>query len=306
MKHTKFADWGLLLLCNFIWGSQFVVYKIVQRQTGPIFAVFLPMGIAALVLAFFVHRQKRQRDGPYKHLGLTRDDIYRFLLLGIVGQALAKPLTAFGVRLTLASDAALVILTLPIATAVMAYIILGERMTKLRWLSFAIAIVGVVETSGVHLQGLNLTSNLFLIGNLMVFGAVMGSAFYNAYGKRLLLRYSPLEVLLYSDCAALLFLFPLVLIIEPQSFAGVLHFSLRVWLGIIFLSVFDYAISMVIFLTVLSRLDAIQVGLSTYLMPFFGVLVAAVVLHEHLTSFAIVGGVLVLISTVLITIFDKP
>ena len=79
-----------------------------------------------------------------------------------------------------------------------------------------------------------------------------------------------------------------------------------VWLGLAFLAIFDYGISMVILLAVLSRLDATQVGLSTYLIPLFGVLVAAVMFHERLNKSMITGALLVLVGTVLITIYDRP
>ena len=47
-----------------------------------------------------------------------------------------------------------------------------------------------------------------------------------------------------------------------------------------------------IFLIVLSRLDATQASLSNYLIPFFGVVVAAIMLHEKLTLYMIFGGLL--------------
>ena len=62
---------------------------------------------------------------------------------------------------------------------------------------------------------------------------------------------------------------------------------------------------MVIFLNVLTRLDATQAAVSNYLIPFFGVLIAAVVLHERLTTFMIVGGILVLGSTLLVTVYEE-
>ena len=34
----RFRDWILLLLCNLIWASQFVLVKIVQEQMGPVAA----------------------------------------------------------------------------------------------------------------------------------------------------------------------------------------------------------------------------------------------------------------------------
>ncbi|MHB1939113.1 MAG: hypothetical protein ACYCOR_21465 [Acidobacteriaceae bacterium] len=81
----------------------------------------------------------------------------------------------------------------------MAYFILRERMSSIRWLSFALAIIGVLECSGIDWRSLNFTSSTFLLGNLLIFGSVLGSSFYNVYSKKLLERYTPLEVLLYSD-----------------------------------------------------------------------------------------------------------
>jgi drug/metabolite transporter (DMT)-like permease len=62
---------------------------------------------------------------------------------------------------------------------------------------------------------------------------------------------------------------------------------------------------MVMFLNVLSRLDATQASLSNYLIPFFGLVIAAMVLHERLTLFMLVGGIMVLLSTLLITVYEE-
>jgi drug/metabolite transporter (DMT)-like permease len=62
---------------------------------------------------------------------------------------------------------------------------------------------------------------------------------------------------------------------------------------------------MVIFLNVLTRLEATQAGLANYMIPFFGVVIAAVVLGERLTAAMVAGGVLVLASTLLITIHEE-
>jgi len=62
---------------------------------------------------------------------------------------------------------------------------------------------------------------------------------------------------------------------------------------------------MVLFLNVLTRLDATQAALSNYLIPFFGVVIAAVVLNEKLTGFMLAGGALVLTSTLLVTVYEE-
>ena len=62
---------------------------------------------------------------------------------------------------------------------------------------------------------------------------------------------------------------------------------------------------MVLFLNVLTRLDATQAGLPNYLIPFFGLIIAAIVIGERLTKYMIAGCVLVLASTLLITVYEE-
>jgi drug/metabolite transporter (DMT)-like permease len=300
-QHNRFRDWGLLLLCNFIWGGLFVIYKIVEREVGPAFAVVIPITLAMLLLIPIVYRERRRKN-TNKVLSLR--DAGQFLLIGVLGQVVAQFFTSWGVRSTLASNAALLGLALPILTALMAYIFLGERMTRLRWISFVLAALGVLECSGLRWGDLAFRDSKYLLGNSMIFLSVAGSAFYNVYSKRLLLRYSPLQVVLYSYYVFVGLMLPVAIYAEPQSFRNIPNLGVSAWLGLILLAVFVYFLAMVIFLNVLSRLDATQAALSNYLIPLFGVLTAALVLHEHLTRFMIIGGVLVLVSTLLVTVYE--
>ena len=305
MALSHLRDWSLLLVCNLIWASQFVMVKLVQEQMGPVFATFFPMTLATLLLIPIVRRERQLQNPAIRSGRIPGKDIFEFILIGLLGQVVAQLFVTWGVRLSLASNAALLMLALPISTAVMAYCFLGERMTPVRWLSFSLAIGGVLECSGIDWRELNLTSGQYLLGNLMIFLSVNGSAFYNAYSKKLLSRYSPLQVLLYSYYAVFAFLLPITLKVEPQGFHNLPQFNLVVWLGLIMLALFQYFLSMVLFLNVLTRLDATQAALSNYLIPFFGVIIAAVVLRERLTTFMILGGLLVLASTLLVTVYEE-
>src|SRR5437899_3235007 len=303
-KLSRLRDWTLLLGCNLIWASQFVMVKLVQAQMGPVFATFLPISLATLLLIPIVRRE-RQRGPAGGRSRLPGRDILEFILIGALGQVVAQLFITWGVRLSNASNAGLLMLTLPISTAVMARIFLGERMTNLRWASFALALVGVLQCSGINWKELKFASSGFLLGTLMNFLSVNGSAFYNTYSKKLLVRYSPLQVLLYSYYAVVAVLLPVTLRVEPQGFHNVLNFDLPVWLGLAILALFQYFLSMVIFLNVLTRLDATQAAVSNYLIPFFGVVIAAIVLHERLTKFMVAGGILVLASTLLVTVYEE-
>jgi drug/metabolite transporter (DMT)-like permease len=299
---SRLIDWTLLILCNLIWASQFVLAKLVQEEMGPIFATLLPMALATICLMPLVKRQQRRRGRRPK---IGRADVLRFAVIGIFGQVVAQLGITWGVGLAPASNAALLSLTLPIATAVMAYLLLGERMSAVRWISFALAVAGVLQCSGVDWSDLRFASGRVATGNVLIMLGILGSAFYNVYGKKLLDRYSPLEVLLYSYYAVLACLVPLTLYMEPASFHNMLSFGPKVWLGISLLAGFQYFLSMILFLTVLTRLDAVQAGLSNYLIPVFGVLIAAIALGERLTVRMVIGGLVVLASTLLITVYEE-
>lgn len=296
-RSAKTVDWLLLLSCNLMWASQFVMVKLVQEQMGPLFAVTFPIALSTLMLLTLV------RWWP-KALA-SKHDLRDFILLGILGQLVAQLFITWGVRYAPASNAALLTLVMPISTAVMAHFLLAEHMTAIRWVSFALAILGVLACSGVDWKSLNFGQS-FLGGNLLIFLSVLGSAFYNTYSKKVLERHSPLEVLLYSYYALLIVLLPITVGAEPDGFLNLGHYSKTVWFGLAILAIFQYFLSMVIFLNVLKRLDATQAALSNYLIPFFGILIAAVVLHERLTKFMIAGGLLALASTLLITVWDEP
>lgn len=282
------------MACNLVWASQFAMVKLVQDQAGPLFAVFFPMLIATVLLVPFVR--------PW----WPAADVKWFIVLGVLGQVVAQTFITWGVQLSLASNAALLSLSLPVATAVMAWLILRERMTRVRWASFALAICGVLACSGVDWKTLSLGSGRHLPGNLMIFASVLGSAFYNTFSKRLLTRYSDMQVLLYSYYAVLAFLLPITVWAEGGTFLRMAGFTARTWVGLAVLALFQYCLSMVLFLNVLARLDAAQAGLSNYLIPFFGLVLAALLVGERLDWFMVAGGVLVLASTVLATVFDRP
>jgi len=295
----RLRDWGLLLACNLIWSSQFVLVKIVQEQMGPVAATFFPMTLSTLMLISIL-----RREGKLKNR-IPRRDVMQFMLIGVFGQVVAQLFITWGVRFSLASNAALITLALPVATAVMAHFFLRERMSAIRWISFGLAIGGVIACSGVDWKELDLTSSKFFWGNVMIFLSVNGSAFYNVYSKKLLERYSPLRVLLYSYYAVFAFLLPITLFTEPESFHDLPRFTVKVWIGLLLLALLQYFLSMVLFLNVLTHLDATQAALSNYLIPFFGLIIAALVLGERLTMPMVAGGILVLASTLLITVYEE-
>ena len=118
-------------------------------------------------------------------------------------------------------------------------------------------------------------------------------------------RYTPMEMLFYTYLAMFVIMTPLTLIREWDVFARIPHFTSRTWIGLLLLIFFHNFLSMVLWLRALKKLDAIQAALSNYLITFFGVPIAAIWLGERLTLSGVVGGVLVLGSTLLVTLWER-
>ncbi len=294
-------SWLFLFSCNLMWALQFTCIKLVQDQVGPMFTVWGPMTLAMIFLYPWI-RAERSSAPPQ---GQARPNMVRiYLLLAIVGVFPGQVFMTWGTRMSLASNAALINLTLPVATALFAFVFLGERMTPIRWLSFGAAIVGVLLCSGIDFRSLSFGQG-YLGGNLLIFGATLGSAFYNSYGKKALAVHSPMQMLFYTYVAMCLLMTPVVLLEERAVFSRIPQFTAATWTGMALLTLFHNYLSMILFLKALKSLDAIQAALSNYLIAFFGVPIAALWLGERLTVYAIAGGLLVLASTLLITLWEQ-
>lgn len=294
-------SWLFLFSCNLMWALQFTCIKLVQDQVGSLFTVWGPMTLATLMLYPLIRSENRDE---YQQKGRSKEDLLLFFLLALVGVFPGQVMVTWGTRISLASNAALLMLTLPVCTAILAYFFLGERMTGIRWLSFVMALVGVLLCSNFNFGHLDFGLG-YLFGNTLIFLGVLGSAFYNSYGKKILERYSPMEMLFYTYLAMFVIMTPLVLRQEWEVFARLPQFTPTTWVGLVLLTVFHNYLSMVLFLKALKQLDATQAALSNYLITLFGLPIAALWLGERLTLAAIIGGILVLGSTLLITLWEE-
>ena len=92
---------------------------------------------------------------------------------------------------------------------------------------------------------------------------------------------------------------------EWSVFQRIPNFTARTWVGLALLTFFHNFLSMVPFLKALKQLDALQAELSNYLITFFGIPTAVIWLGERLAPLALIGGIIILGSTLLITLWDK-
>ena len=290
-------SWSALFACNLMWALQFTCIKLVQDQIGPFSTVFIPMLLATVFMVPFVYKDVRAN----KKRKLS--DLKIFALLALLGQFPAQVLLTIGTQQSTASNGSIISLTLPVVSALLAVLFLKEKMNTLRWVSFGIAIIGVVFCSKKDIASTDFSSN-YLIGNLLIFSGILGSGFYNTICKKIANDYTEMELLFYTYIFMVLLLFPFVWYYEGNVLKNITSFTTNTWIGLSLLTVFHNFLSMILFFTALKNLEAIQVALSNFLITFFGLPVAVFFLHEKLNSMAIAGGLLVLISTLVITILE--
>ncbi len=290
-------SWSALFACNLMWSLQFTCIKLVQDQVGAFSTVFIPMVIAAIFMLPFVYKDIRQNKN--RKLG----DLKVFVLLALVGQFPAQVLMTLGTQQSTASNGSIISLTLPVVSALLAVVLLKEKMNGLRWLSFFIAIIGVSLCSMKDILGVD-TNTQYIMGNLLIFTGVLGSGFYNTMCKKIAHQYTEMEMLFYSYIFMIVLLFPFVWHYEGNIIAGFSEFSTNTWVGLILLTVFHNFLSMILFFKALKNLEAIQVALSNFLITFFGLPIAVIFLGEKLSLLSVLGGVLVLLSTIIITLWE--
>jgi drug/metabolite transporter (DMT)-like permease len=316
MRITRRAavDISLLILVNTMWAAQYAAYRVATEKMGPVTVSAWAFLLASLVLLPFLGWERRaaQRLGVGRAVSgghpqeasrsrWSARSVFGFLMISILGLIPGSMLLAWGVARSTASNAAIIYLTMPVMTALLASVILGEKMNYLRWGSLGISLVGVLILSAADLRQLQLSRGRFLLGNVLVLLACLGSSFYNVYCKELLKRFTLLEVLIYGYTLAFLASMLLLPWAEPLSLSSLHAYSAATWAALVTLSVFSWGLAMVLWMFLLKRLDVSQASVSIYLLPFLGVLISALTLKEQITPVMILGGLVTLAGTVLIT-----
>lgn len=303
-RKRKSTAWYFLLLAlaSLMWSGQGTAIKFLDPHIGPIAITFLPFYCTTLLAIPLLLRMRRQRPTAQTP---SRRDWVRFAIAGIGGQVLAQLGMTWGISYSLASNGAILNLLIPVISAVLASVMLRERMTPLRILSLLIGLAGVALMSSGDLQHASFFQSKFFLGNLMIFAGCAGSAFYNVYCKGLLERFEEIEILIYSYITASVASIPLLIWVEPVPWHNFAAFTLSSWLAFAFLALFMYGASMLLFFKALAHLDVTTASISMYLVPVFGVLLAITMLGERLNLLEILGAIIVLSATLLIVRYDQ-
>ena len=225
------------------------------------FARALIAGLAASA-ALLLLRQKWPERGDLVPLALTAIGV-------VVGFPL---LTAYALQHIAASRSVLFVALLPLSTAIFAVLRAGERPRLPFWL-FSLAASGLVMAYAISTGRTGDVS----IGDLAMLGAILVCGLGYAEGARLSRRLGGWQVICWALLLSLPLMLALTFIARPASFAGI---ALPPFLALLYVSFFSMLIGFVFWYRGLAQGGIASVGQLQYLQPFFGLVLAALILGE--------------------------
>ncbi|WP_298313711.1 DMT family transporter [uncultured Aquimarina sp.] len=188
----------IALLCvNMIYGANYLIAKgLMPDKIGASALVFLRIsgaGLLFFILKFFIKER------------VTKEDIPRLLLCGLLGVATNQFFSMNGLSLTSPVDAAIIVTAMPIFTVIISYFILKEPLTLTRIIGICIGGSGAVLLIYLGNSGLGTGS---LKGNIFVGINALAFAFYLVLVKPLMVKYKPITVIVWTFFFGFIFMFP--------------------------------------------------------------------------------------------------
>lgn len=303
LKSQKTVDWGLIIIINFLWATQVPVIRFIGDRLGPITVAFIPMIASTIIFLPFLWAENKRRNVKFRW---RWSELKYFILSGLIGIFIMQYAYTVGSRLTIAANAGIITLTIPVFVAILASFMLKEKLNIVRLISFVLAIGGVLMTSISDISGAKFFQGNYFIGNMIFLFACLCCAFYNTYCKLLVdKKFTELEILVYSSIIGSIASIPLFIWVEPFHFSEFVHSGSIAVLGIIELSILVYGIPALLFFYVLKRFDVTQAILGNYLLPFFIALMGIVLLNEKISVLMIIGGCIIFISTLMVTVYEN-
>jgi drug/metabolite transporter (DMT)-like permease len=247
-----------------------------------VFVVFR-FAVAGIALA----PMARGEPGP-KLSGMSWTEWRDLLLLALLGMVGFTVFMLEGVKRTSAVDAGVITATLPAIVAVSSVVLGGERLSRSQTSAVGLAVLGLVLVQVTSAAGGATT----LMGNLLVFGAVLCEASFVLLGKRLAPPYRPLRLALGANLAGLVLAAPLA-ITDALAF-DLRSVSLQIWL----LGTW-YALSASVFCLWLwyggiPYVETWLAGLTTAAMPVAAIASSALFLGEAIRPIQLAGAALVI------------
>ena len=208
------------------------------------------------------------------------------LLIVAMGVVVGFPLlTALALQHVTSAHSIVFLGMLPLSTAAFAVLRGGERPRPAFWL-FSILGSALVVAFAVS-QGLTASPR----GDILMFLAVIICGLGYAEGAKLSRTLGGWQVISWALVLSLPVMATLAVYFAPSSFANI---STPAWMGLAYVSLFSMLIGFVFWYRGLAQGGIAAVGQLQLLQPFFGLALAATLLHETVSigMFAVTGAVI--------------
>jgi len=275
-----------MLLTVLIWAFNFSVVKIALRQFTPGSFNGPRLTIASLLLLVFL----RLKEGS---IAPPRGDLFKLIVLGIVGNTFYQFLFINGIHRTSASNTSLILTMTPILIAVLSAIFLRERIYWIGWAGILTSFFGLYFVVFGNSAGVSVGKE-GLKGNLMILVGNLFWATYTVFSKPLLERMSALRLSALTLSFGALFYLPLTF----REIAA-LHWrelAARSWGALFFSAVFAIAISYVIWYSSVKRVGNTKTGIYGNITPVLTVIFAQLLLGEHIGLTKVIGALVIILG----------
>lgn len=271
----------LLLVTIVIWGWTFVATKICLAHMSPVELLGLRFLLAMpVMLAVILGKGLDLRPGRHS----------RRLLVGSAVITVHFLIQITGLRYTSATNTGWLIAASPLAMAVLAFAVLGERVTRRTVTGIATATVGVVLL--VSRGDLDDLGWIYSVGDWLVLASAHTWALYTIAIRDLARERHPLSVsfsILVPPAVLLT-----VIILGFHDWRRLLDLPTEAIIALLFLGIPGTALAQWFWQEGVADLGATKAGLFLYLEPLATTALAVPYLGEPFGPFALIGGLLVL------------
>jgi drug/metabolite transporter (DMT)-like permease len=241
--------------------------KAAVLDMSPLFVTVTRAGIAGLLAlcALLLFRERRPQKAQLCSLAIVA-----------MGAVIGFPLlSALALQYITSAHSLVFMGVLPLTTAIFGVVRGGERPQPIFWF---FAILGSLLVIGYAVsQGLSASP----VGDVLMLLAVVVCGLGYAEGAKLSRVLGGWQVISWALVISLPLTIPLMIFLRPLSFSNV---SSGAWIGLAYVSVFSMLIGFVFWYRGLAQGGIAAVGQLQLLQPFFGLVLAACLLHEQVST----------------------
>ena len=286
----------LAFLCLALSMSLVGSYVALSKSLTLIFPVFLlawlRFGIGGLAMLHWLKK-------PPQEMPLATETQRLIFLESLLGNFLFSIFMLYGVSMTSAVSAGVVLSAIPAVVAALSWIFLREQISTQVWGGVILAMAAISLLAFAKTPASADAMPHELLGNLLVFAAVVCEASYAVIGKKLTASLGPRRITSLINLWGFALITPLgMYAAQGFDFAAV---SNATWLLLLFYSLAASVWTVWLWMTGLKVVDASQAGVFTVMLPITAALVGVLVLGESLSGMQCTAFALALVGVVLAT-----